>query len=349
MGVMEDWPVASKLALVALGAAAPNIIGWADSLRKFLWRQFLRRPKDLSSFGEWAIVTGATDGIGRAYCERFAEQGLNLLLVSRSEEKLATVAAELEGQHHVQCKYHAIDLVKAAAFSTHEQIWTDLRGVISSLDVGLLVNNAAMCYSYPERLKDLDTPTLHGIPAINNASLVKMTQLVLPGMTERRRGIVINLSTVGAARIREGAPFISLYAASKAFVESFSAGLAEECKPDGIQVQVHSPAFVQTKMFVQPNNALSFSVTPGKYSEQSVKHIGYENFSVPCAGHAIARALLLAIPRSLYVASCWSRCRDLREQALREMQAGSRERTGTLATAEGMSPADEEALLRMTF
>jgi len=136
---------------------------------------------------------------------------MNLLLISRCEEKLQATAAGIQRQHGVQCKYYRMDLAESAAFTTDEKIWSDLRELIDSLDVGVLVNCAGICYSFPERFEDLDDLTLHSIPAVNISSLAKMTYVVLPGMSKRKRGVIINVSSVAATRTSDGAPLTALY------------------------------------------------------------------------------------------------------------------------------------------
>lgn len=172
--------------------------------------------------------------------------GMNVLLVSRNSEKLKAAAAQIEAQWGVQCKYHAIDLVEAAAFRTDHDVWARLQAVIDGVDVGLLVNNAGACYAYPELFSALDRDTLHDLPAINVSSLVKMTHLVLPGMVGRNRGAIVNVSSVSAARTADGCPLVSLYAATKACVTAFSVALAEECRPAGVHVQVRPLSPVRT-------------------------------------------------------------------------------------------------------
>ena len=76
MTKIQHRPLGSSLALVALGAATPAALRCLFSLVSFTWRRFLRPSKKLTGYGQWAVVSGATDGIGREYCERFAEQGM---------------------------------------------------------------------------------------------------------------------------------------------------------------------------------------------------------------------------------------------------------------------------------
>lgn len=161
-----------------------------------------------------------------------------MLLVSRNTEKLKSAASEIQSQHGVQCKWHAIDLVEAAASRSDADMWNGLKAQVDDLDVGVLVNNAGACYSYPEMFSELDASTVHDVPALNVSSLAKVTRLVLPGMMERQRGAIINLSSIAAARIADGSPLLALYSGTKAFVENFSASLAAECRPAGIHVQV---------------------------------------------------------------------------------------------------------------
>jgi short-subunit dehydrogenase len=111
-----------------------------------------------------------------------------------------------------------------------------LRSNLSNMDIGVLVNNAGMSYEHPEYFHLLDQSIVENMSALNNASLVKMTYTVLPGMVQRGKGAVVNISS-GSATFLPAAPFLSLYAASKAFVDTFSVGLASEYRCKGIDVQ----------------------------------------------------------------------------------------------------------------
>ncbi|XP_069479427.1 very-long-chain 3-oxoacyl-CoA reductase [Ambystoma mexicanum] len=191
--------------------------------------------------GRWAVVTGATDGIGKAYVEELARRGMKIVLVSRSQEKLDQVAREIEEKFKVETKTIAAD------FSDSQAIYKRIQSGLDGLDIGTLVNNVGLSYSYPEYfldIPDLDN-TLNSMININITSVVQMTRLVLPGMLERSRGVILNISSASALY---PVPLLTVYSATKAFVDFFSRGLHAEYKSKGIIVQSVLPFFVATKM-----------------------------------------------------------------------------------------------------
>lgn len=166
---------------------------------------------------------------------------MNIYLISRTEAKLQAAATEIASKYGVETKYYAADLAAAGAEPMDNSCWYGLRSNISGMHIGVLINNAGMSYDHPEYFHQLDQSIVENMCALNNAALIKMTYTVLPGMVQRGRGAIVNMSS-GSATFFRAAPLLSLYAASKAFVDKFSAGLAEEYRSKGIDVQVR-PAY----------------------------------------------------------------------------------------------------------
>lgn len=162
---------------------------------------------------------------------------MNIYLISRTEAKLQAAATEIATKYGVETQYYAADLAAAGAETIDNPCWYGLRSNIAGMDIGVLINNAGMSYDHPEYFHQLDQSIVENMCALNNAALVKMTYTVLPGMVQRGRGAIVNMSS-GSATCFRAAPLLSLYAASKAFVDNFSAGLAEEYRSKGIAVQV---------------------------------------------------------------------------------------------------------------
>lgn len=196
---------------------------------------------DFVSMGKWALITGSTDGIGKEYARQLASRGCNIVLVSRSIDKLKATAEELEKEFKVSTKIIQVD------FSGEENIYEHIEKSITDLEIGTLVNNVGVSYSYPEYFLDLPewekiTSTL--IKA-NVVSMVKMSHIVLPAMVKRGKGVVIN---IGSASSIIPSPLLTVYAATKAFVEKFSEGLSMEYGKQGIIVQCVLPGFVCSNM-----------------------------------------------------------------------------------------------------
>lgn len=196
---------------------------------------------DFKSKGKWALVTGCTDGIGKQYARQLAACGCDIVLVSRSLDKLKATAEELEKDYQVATK------IIQADFSEDDSIYENIQKEIADLEIGTLVNNVGVSYTYPEYFLDIpdwDKMTTTLIRA-NIVSLTKVTHLVLPGMVKREKGVVIN---IGSASSMIPSPLLTIYAASKAYVDKFSEGLEMEYSKKGITVQCVLPGFVCSNM-----------------------------------------------------------------------------------------------------
>lgn len=191
--------------------------------------------------GRWAVVTGATDGIGKAYAEELARRGMSIVLISRTREKLDEVSTSIKEKFKVETKTIAADFGKPAEI--YERIAAGLKG----LEIGVLVNNVGISYEYPEYFLDIPNldNTIDKLITINITSVCKMTRLVLPGMLERSKGVILNISSASGMY---PVPLLTVYSASKAFVDFFSRGLHAEYKSKGVTVQSVLPFFVATKL-----------------------------------------------------------------------------------------------------
>ena len=163
--------------------------------------------------------------------------GLNIYLVSRTEAKLTAAAEEIKAAYRVETKIFVADLVAAGALADSGAAWFGLKSNLDGLDVGVLVNNAGMSYEHPEFLHNVDAKALNDIVAINAVALTQMVHVVLPGMKERGRGCVVNISS-GVSAALPACPLLAVYAASKAYVDALTAALAAEYSHFGIRFQV---------------------------------------------------------------------------------------------------------------
>ena len=186
-----------------------------------------------------AVVTGASSGIGEVFARRLAARGRNVLLVARSEEKLITLCNELGRSSNVRAQHVALDLSKPeSALRLFEE--TEKRG----LTVDMLVNNAGFG-SFGDFAKHDIARELNMID-LNVKSVVELTYRFLQPMRERRQGSIVNVaSTAGFQAV----PFMATYAATKAFVLSFSEALWEENRTHGVRVLALCPGVTDTNFF----------------------------------------------------------------------------------------------------
>jgi short-subunit dehydrogenase len=185
------------------------------------------------------LITGASSGIGEVFARKLAARGHNLLLVARSEDKLITLCNELGRIKSIHAQYVAMDLSEPdAPARLFEE--TQKRG----LEIDLLINNAG--FGSMGDFAKLDLQRELDMIDLNVRSLVELTQRFLVPMRERKSGSIINVaSTAGFQPV----PFMATYAATKAFVLSFSEALWEENRPHGVKVMALCPGVTDTNFF----------------------------------------------------------------------------------------------------
>lgn len=185
-----------------------------------------------------ALITGASEGIGRSFAEVYAKNGHDLVLVARNQIKLEEFAKDLRNKYAVNVEVFAADLIPVdAAQKLFEAI------AIKEIDIDILVNNAGMMQV--EKLSQSDPQQLNNLLQLNVQSLVNMTQQFVKPMLYRGQGKIVNVGSIASFM---PTPNFAAYGASKAFVLSFSEGIAEELRGTGVSVTCVCPGMTETKM-----------------------------------------------------------------------------------------------------
>ncbi|BAL23418.1 SDR family oxidoreductase [Azoarcus sp. KH32C] len=187
--------------------------------------------------GAWALVTGASSGIGKEFCTQLAGKGLNLVLVARREDRLQTLAARLEQDFGIRTLVIVQDLGAADAA-------TLVAGRVASagIRVRLLVNNAA--FGRWGRFEDTPQAIYRDMLAANTTALVELTHALLPDLAAGAPSAIINVASAAAY---QPVPYMAVYAATKAFVLSFSQALYGEWCERGVLVQTLIPGATDTE------------------------------------------------------------------------------------------------------
>lgn len=216
----------------------------------------------------FALITGASKGIGKAIARNLAARGYDLLLVARSEELLKETASEIAAGLRVDCQWLALDLSEdQAAAKVYEYCKQQ------AVPVSILVNNAGYGLSGPFEKYTAETHAemLH----LNIVTLVSLTRLFLPELKKQPAAYVLN---IGSSAAYQAVPFLSAYAASKSFVLNFSRGLRGELKGTNVSVTCVCPGPTDTNFVNRANigekgrkAAARFNMTP-----ETVAHIAVE-------------------------------------------------------------------------
>jgi len=185
------------------------------------------------------LITGASSGIGAAFARKLAARGRNVLLVARSEDKLIALCNELGRLTSIRAQYLALDLQQHEAGA---QLFEETQK--RELEIDTLINNAG--FGSMGDFAKLDPDRELEMIELNVRALVDLTHRFLPPMRERKRGTIINVASTAAF---QPVPYMATYAATKAFVLSFSEALWEENRLHGVHVMALCPGVTETNFF----------------------------------------------------------------------------------------------------
>lgn len=307
--------------LIIIAIAISGFISLCNHLAKFLtwiWVMFLRPPKNLKHYGSWALITGSTDGIGRALASELASKGLGLILVGRDPLKLKATCQQIreESGGNLSVKTIMIDFSKLRGDEIAKKIEVGIQG----LEVGILINNAGVAYPSPQFLHEVDSEMVGSIVGVNIVGTTWVTKAVLPGMLKRKKGAIVNIGS-GSSVAVSSYPLFTIYAATKAFVAMLSRSISMEYKQQGIDIQCQFPLFVATRMIETAIKRSSlFIPSPETYSKASLRAIGYEQSSVPYWPHSVQWCLMRALPDALVDWCLFSYFSGMRKRGLEKQR-----------------------------
>lgn len=220
-------------------------------------------------YGPWALITGASSGIGREFAHRLAGRGLSVALVARRAERLETLAAELAGRHGVATLPIAVDLCR-------DDFLDVIRAATEGLSIGMLVNSAGFSLTGP--FLDADPDDMTRMLNLNCRAPVLLTRAFGLEMRRRRRGGIIMLSSVVGF---VGTPQWSLYSATKAFDLLLGEALAAELRADSVHVLTLAPGTTRTEFLERAGIDDSMSLSAERVVGDALAHLGRSDVLVP--------------------------------------------------------------------
>eukprot|EP01068_Selenidium_serpulae_P003385 Selendium_serpulae@DN3027_c0_g1_i1.p1 len=302
------------MAIMALAYFAIYLTGAIVVIRflvGFILRMFAPAI-DLKSTGTYAVVTGGTDGIGKAMAIELARKGMSIVIVGRNAEKLENTKSEIKQV----CK--GVPEVKTiqADFAAKDQdaLWTNLEAELKNIDVGVLINNVGMSYPGAQYFHELSKDFINEIIHLNVTSILKMTNIVYPTMVKKEKGVICCVGS--GSSVIPSDPLYSAYAATKSVADAFCRSLAVEASAYKISVQCHVPLMVETKLSKARRGATV--PTPEAYAEQAIVQLS--SMQQDCATispmpvHHIMLMVVNAFPRPMWHVWRFYQTKVLREK-----------------------------------
>ena len=250
-------------------------------------------PVFASKYGPWAVVAGASEGLGAAFAEALAARGLKLLLLARRGEVLARVAEDLRARFEVEVRAEACDMARP-------DLAAALAALTSDIEVGLGIYNAAFAPAGELYERPLDDLTR--VVDVNVRAPLVFARTLTPAMVARGRGGLVLMSSLAGF---QGAPNIAAYAASKAFNTTLGESLWSELRPRGVDVVVCCAGAVRTPGYAAAAAGADAPGTldAGRVAEDALNALGRGPTVVPGAVNKLARVVLgRLLPRRAAIA-----------------------------------------------
>jgi len=244
----------SEMIFQAIGVC--TVVALVGKLIYLIWERALKRAKKPESYGKWAIITGSTSGIGVEYTEYLAKKGMDILVISRSESKLKEQTDALKVLYKDQnIKYIAHDFTATGDVrdSFYKKVKEECEVMHNAGGIGILINNVGIANQYPQRDDELTDKEAADMITCNVDSTLFMSRTVLPFMSKRDKGAILNLSS-GSGNI-PGA-YIAIYSATKAFITQYSRSLNLEYRKTGIDILVVTPFYFVSNKYRKDKGSL---------------------------------------------------------------------------------------------
>ncbi|KAJ9635796.1 hypothetical protein H2201_000210 [Coniosporium apollinis] len=240
---MDDYlPRSVMPAFAAVGIAF--VLYRLAAFFRMLLSLFILPGQSLQAFGRkgsWAVVTGASDGIGKEFSLQLAAKGFNVLLISRTQSKLDSLAQDISSKYGVETKTYAMDFAR-----NDDRDYQNLSHILSDLpDVSILVNNVGLSHSIPVPFAQTPEDEMNDIITINCIGTLRMTKLVAPILIQRKRGLILTMASFGGVL---PTPLLATYSGSKAFLQHWSSALGSELAPYNVKVQLVQSYLVTSAM-----------------------------------------------------------------------------------------------------
>ena len=238
-----------------------------------------------SKYGEWAIVTGASSGIGLELATQLADAGFNLIINARNNGKLKSLEQQLKPNHNIEIKIVEADVSES----------TGIEKIIAAsqhINIGLLINNAG--YGTSGLFIDSSLHSEINMLRVNCEAVLSLTHYFSQRFMQQKRGGIIFLSSLVAF---QGVPYAANYAATKAYIQSFAEALTEELKPFGVDVLAVAPGPVKSGFEQRANMKMDKALLPSQLGVPVLKALGKQSNVIPGMLSKVLVYSLRTVPR----------------------------------------------------
>lgn len=229
--------------------------------------------------GDYAVITGASDGIGKEFAFQLASRGFNMVLISRTESKLVALKKEIEEKYQNKVEILAIDIAKDSQ-DNYNKIFT----LCKDLPISVLVNNVGQSHSIPVPFLATEEEEMRNIITINNTATLMVTKIIAPIIKQTvkthresddkkqkgKRGLILTMGSFGGLI---PTPLLATYSGSKAFLQNWSSSLAGELSNDNIDVELILSYLVTSAMSKVRRSSMMIP-TPRNFVKATLRNIG---------------------------------------------------------------------------
>eukprot|EP01071_Lankesteria_metandrocarpae_P010137 Lankesteria_metandrocarpae@DN5293_c0_g1_i2.p1 len=274
-----------------------------------------------SRFGKWAVVTGATDGIGKEISLLLAKRGMNVLAIGRDADKLKTVKQDIKNSAGKDVDVQTLQVdFSTATLSTYNDVITPALAQLD--DLGLLVNNVGVSYPSALYFDELEPSFLDTLIDVNLRSTLQMTRIVLPGLRAKGKGGILCVGS--GASVLPTEPLYSAYVGVKSAVEAFCRSLQIENVGKGVLVQCHTPLLVATKLSKVRKPSLTVPSTY-QYAHDALAalntgHPKSPTTVVPSLAHGVMLGAINLIPKLLWASYRFKATTSIRRRYLKKLK-----------------------------
>ena len=266
-------------------------------------------------YGPWALVTGASSGIGEHLARRLAARGLDLVVLARRKDRLEALAADLRAADGVEVEVLAVDLADPGFLDP-------VLAACDGKDVGLVVSNAGL--GLKGLHVDQSVDRLDAMLAVNCRAPLVLARAFAPRLAERGAGGIMLLGSIEGF---QGYPYSAAYAATKGFVHSLGEGLWGELRPKGVDVLVVAPGGTDTDILADQGidkKALVGVMAPVDVAERAITHLGRGPLYVVGASNKALVTFLRVLPRRLALRAAGMGMRQTLERSARRRAKAQR-------------------------